>query len=370
MERLKSISSLKAQAERDDTPGVDGYHERRHMLNIQMSGSVKSMLLLTTFAAWQEDRTLVLESLNSQSILANIVRDNGLSETSPSDSEDWVEWARVESDRRAQFSAFCVLNMQSLAYDLPFPLMASEINLRLPTSSKKWVANTPATWRSVETDDASLRPMSSAMQLLYHPADTQHATVSPYGNYLLMHAIHQHIYLAQQLSEQSRSPELPETVVKRLETVIHEWKQQWQRALGSVMDLENPVSFAATSLLGLAYVRLHFNMGCGEALRSCNPARVALRARQVLVPRRGSHLTEALLHAVYPLDLTVQMGIDYLRKQQLHSWSVVHAFCGFYFAIFLSKWLQVLAADGPSKPLSSESFSVPVRFTWKLTSYA
>jgi hypothetical protein len=353
MERLKSISGLKAQSERDNTPGVDGYSER-HILNSQMSGSVKSMLLLTTFAAWQEDRTLVLESLNNQSILANMVRDKGLSETSPSDSEDWVEWARVESDRRAQFSAFCVLNMQSLAYDLPFPLMASEMNLRLPASSKKWVANTPLAWRSVETGDANPRTMCRAVELLYHPADTPHATVSPYGNYLLMHAVHQHIYLARQLSEQSQSLEPPETVVKRLEAVLHEWKQQWQKALGSVMDLENPVSFAATSLLGLAYIRLHFNMSCGEALRSCNPARVAFRARQVQVPRRGPHLTEALLHAVYPLDLTVQMGVDYLRKQQLHSWSVVHAFCGFHFAIFLSKWLQVLAADEPSKPLSSE----------------
>jgi hypothetical protein len=353
MVRLQSISSLKAQAELDNTHGVARDRERQ-MLNSQMSGSVKSMLLLTTFAAWQEDRTLVLESLSSQSILANIVRDKGLLETSPSDSEDWVEWARVESDRRAQFSAFCVLNMQSLAYDVPFPLMASEINLRLPTCSKKWVATTPSAWHSVEADDGSLRPMCSAMELLYHPADASHATVSPYGNYLLMHAIHQHIYLARQLSEHSRPLELPETVVKRLETVIHEWKQQWQKALGSVMDLENPVSFAATSLVGLAYIRLHFNMGCGEALRSCNPARVALRARQAQVPRRGPHLTEALLHAVYPLDLTVQLGVDYLRKQQLHSWSVVHAFCGFHFAIFLSKWLQVLAADGDSKPLSSE----------------
>jgi hypothetical protein len=196
--------------------------------------------------------------------------------------------------------------------------------------------------------------MSSAMELLYHPADTSHAMVSPYGNYLLMHAIHQHVYLARQLSEQSRPLELPETVVKRLETVIHEWKQQWQKALGSGMDLENPVSFAATSLLGLAYIRLRFSMGCGEALRSCNPARVALRAREVQVPRRGPHLTEALLHAIYPLDLTVQLGVDYPMKQQLQSWSVVHAFCGFHFAIFLSKWLQVLAADGDSKPPSSE----------------
>ena len=89
MVRLQSNSSLKAQAELDSTHSVSG-RRGRHMLNSQMSGSVKSMLLLTTFASWQEDRTLVLESLSSQSILANIVRDKGLSETSPSDSEDWA----------------------------------------------------------------------------------------------------------------------------------------------------------------------------------------------------------------------------------------------------------------------------------------
>ena len=358
VERLESINSLKAQAERDYTPGTLADNDQ-HMLSSQMSGCVKSMLLLTSFAAWQDDRILVLESLSSQSVLANIVRDKGLSETLPRDSEDWVEWARVESDRRAQFSAFCVLNMQSLAYDLPFALMASEINLRLPTSSEKWSANTLSTWRSAEKDDISLRPMRSAMELLYNPTDTPHAIVSPYGNYLLMHAIHQHIYLARQLSEQSRPLDLPETVVKRLETVIHGWKQQWQKAPETVLDLENPrgsLSFASTSLLGLAYIRLHFNMNCGEALRSCNPARVASQARQVQLPRRGPHLTEALLHAVHALDLTVQLGINYLEKQQLHSWSVVQAFCGFHFAIFLSKWLQSLATDGSSKPPSGEYF--------------
>jgi hypothetical protein len=207
---------------------------------------------------------------------------------------------------------------------------------------------------------------------LYHPADTPNTIVSPYGSYLLMHAIHQHIYLTQQLSEQSRPLELPETAVKRLETVIHEWKQQWQRAPETVRELESPkgsLSFASISLLGLAYIRLHFNMNCGEALRSCNPARVALRARQVQVPRRGPHLTEALLHAVHSLDLTVQLGVNYLGKQQLHSLSVIHALCGFHFAIFLSKWLQVLAVDGPSKPPSSKYFPCLSRAPGKLISH-
>lgn len=358
MDRLKDISSLKAQADRVDTNSVDAHHER-NKLDSQMAGSVKSMLLLTSFAAWQGDRMLVLESLTSQSLLANLVRDKGLSETSSSDSEDWLEWARVESNRRAQFSAFCVLNMQSLAYDVPFPLMAAEINLRLPTSSMKWEATTLPAWRSAENSDVSLRPISmrSAVEALHNSADTPHAIMSPYGNYLLMHAIHQEIYLAQQLSKQSTPTTLPDPAVKQLKTAINQWKQQWQKAPETVLDLENPkgsLSFASTSLLGLAYVRLHFDIKCGEALRSCNPARVALQARQSQVPRRGPHLAEALLHTVHALDLTVQLGINYLGRQQLYSWSVVHAFCGFHFAIFLSKWLQALAADGLSKRPSGE----------------
>lgn len=44
---------------------------------------------------------------------------SGLEDVSPDVNLDWETWAQEESERRTKLFAFCFLNIQNLAYDLP-----------------------------------------------------------------------------------------------------------------------------------------------------------------------------------------------------------------------------------------------------------
>ncbi|KAK7565132.1 hypothetical protein IWX49DRAFT_555515 [Phyllosticta citricarpa] len=99
------------------------------------------MLLLTKLSAWRNDPGLVLKSLAYRPLLAHCVRRAGLSESPCDDGEDWVTAIKVEIDRHTKLCVFCLLNLQELAFVGVEPvLLASEIQLRLPSSCREWLA--------------------------------------------------------------------------------------------------------------------------------------------------------------------------------------------------------------------------------------
>ncbi|KAF4828343.1 hypothetical protein CGCTS75_v007481 [Colletotrichum tropicale] len=90
--------------------------------------SIKGILLLATFATWQQDRTLVRESFEYQGLLARCIRESGLTETLANDGDDWHIWAKTESDRRVKLASFCFLNLQSLVFNVP-PVLLGGVKL-------------------------------------------------------------------------------------------------------------------------------------------------------------------------------------------------------------------------------------------------
>jgi hypothetical protein len=86
-------------------------------------------------------RVLVQEAFSLQSVLVPRLREFGLTENTTSSSSrshlEWHEWAEDESVRRTKLIAFCFVHIHSVSYNVYPVLRSSEINLRLPCSTKK-----------------------------------------------------------------------------------------------------------------------------------------------------------------------------------------------------------------------------------------
>ncbi|KAF4965623.1 hypothetical protein FSARC_6610 [Fusarium sarcochroum] len=321
-----------------------------------------ALLLLAKFASWQRDERLVEEAIEYQYLLAKHARESGLCELEADDGDDWWIWARTETCRRIKLSVFCFLNLQSLTFQTPPVLMSNELHLRLPSSCKEWTAEDPQAWASEKSKALPLVDFQGAlMELLQTSRDPSVKVTSPFGNYILIHAILQRLIITRQLSFNSTESVCPPLEdATRFQTTLDRWKDAWHRAPESVLDLRNPkdsLSWSAMSLLGLAHIRTFFDMGKCRQLRPGEPSEVAIEAHRCCSPGRGPHLTQALLHSAHVLNIPVQLGVSFLSKCQAYMWSIQHCICYFECTVFLSKWLWTLSncqssdLDGESKSL-------------------
>ncbi|KAK1672095.1 regulatory protein [Colletotrichum godetiae] len=318
--------------------------------------TMKAILLLATYSTWQEDLCLVRESLEYQGLLARCLRENGLvNDISHNDEDlDWQSWARAESDRRAKLAVFCFLNLQTLVFNVPPVILANEIDLWLPVTCDEWQAPSFALWLEARRKSPALVRFQEAFVNLVQPRTEERLVLSPFGNFVLIHAILQRFIVAKQLSLDPASPGYAPEDIAKFELSLHRWRDQWCKAPESVLDVRHTkgsLSWTATSLLGLAHVRLHFASRRPQEVCSGDPKTIAGNAWDARPPERGPQLVYALLHAVHALNIPVQLGIDYLASCQAFFWSLQHCFCSFEAAVFLSKWLYMLAGTQDSKEL-------------------
>lgn len=380
------------------------HHERLPRTPPNLLATTRAILLLAKFAAWQASPALIRESLSYRALLAHSVRRAGLSESDDDDDNEgqmqddnaWLHWARAETDRRTKLCVFCFLNLQELAFGLEQPvLLANEIgDIRLPSSCREWLAEGQADWLQARMAGPAPVGFRHALAcVLVGPRrdsreegaaaaapgglDDDVPVTSPFGNFILVHALLQRITLARQLAlpstTTSPSPLLRPADVDELDAAFNRWRQEWQRAPESVLDVrrsKDSLAFASTALFGLAHVRLVFSLQASPTAASvyarfqaCDAQGAAEAALAAAPPPRrgGPHVLKALLHAVHALNIPVQVGVDYLARCQAFFWSVQHVFCSFECAVFLSRWLFVLAAEEEerdARPLSGEWFPV------------
>ena len=108
---------------------------------------IQAILAIMVLGSWSS-KELVREAMSLQSMCAFLVREDNLMDDDdcPSDyvvdgplsEAQWRRWARFESRRRTKLMAFCFLNLQSLAYNIPPMILASEIYGQLPASATEW----------------------------------------------------------------------------------------------------------------------------------------------------------------------------------------------------------------------------------------
>ena len=327
--------------------------------------SIQALLLLTAFATWERHQELLREALAFQSILARLVRESGLTSVEvPSDEElSWHEWIRLEGDKRTKLIVYCFFNLHSITWNVPPLILNTELKLDLPDPGNEWKATDAEMWRRMRSQNiSSAVPFQSAFSRLFNKTSQgPPPPVSPLGNYVLIHALIQQIFFARQLSlvwPAADATSLRHEDITILDRGLSSWKSGWRRDPQSSLDPQNPngpVAFTSTALLGLAYIRLHIDMGPLRHLESRDSNQIAHALHNTPPIRRDPRLTPALLHCAHALSIPVRLGIDFVAKTQTFFWSIQHSLCSLECAFLLSKWLHSLSRIVPDQlPTLSE----------------
>lgn len=239
-------------------PHAAAFHERLPRMPPNLLATTRAILLLAKFAAWQASPALIRESLSYRALLAHSVRRAGLSKSDDDDDDDnegqvqdgnaWLRWARAETDRRTKLCVFCFLNLQELAFGLEQQpvLLANEIgDIRLPSSCREWLAEGQADWLQARMAGPAPVGFRHALACVLvgvprRDSDEEGAAAvggldedvpvtSPFGNFILVHALLQRISLARQLALPSTttttpSPLLRPADVDELDAAFDRWR--------------------------------------------------------------------------------------------------------------------------------------------------
>ncbi|KAH8881021.1 hypothetical protein GQ53DRAFT_702924 [Thozetella sp. PMI_491] len=333
--------------------------------------TVRALVALMAYATWEVKVVLLQEAFALQGLLAQVLRDVGLSEEQDADCESladqsgcqtaWLAWVRQESIRRAKLVAFSFIHTHSIAYNVYPVLRSNEINLRLPCSTKEWKAPTALQWQLVRRETRKEQlffqdALSLLLRNLDHTAPLN-PIPTPLGNYVLLHGLLQRIYIVRDLSLpiMDHSASLPAEEVEKLERGLRSWTSGWQQAAESSLDPNNengPIPFTSSSLLGLAYVRIYLHLGPYRQLDSRDPARIAQSIKRAPAVERSNGVISALLYSVHMLSIPVRLGVDRVARSQAFFWSVRHSLSGLDCGILLSKWLTSVATSAATTPLT------------------
>ncbi|KAM5444652.1 hypothetical protein MferCBS31731_000106 [Microsporum ferrugineum] len=334
---------------------------------------IRTFLLLTIFASWESHPDILRDMLALQSTLARLVRDHGLVEqpaSTPPDSLSWTDWSRQEADRRTKLVVYCFFNLHSIMYNIPPLILNSELNLNMPCSADEWKASTASQWRRVRRpaseNNLTTTPPSSFQDVLAKLFTKTTATaatppsnhVSPLGNYVLIHAIIQQIFFARQLC--LSAPSMAGTSLRPDDLAVmgnslSAWKRGWRQTPESSIDPQNPagpIAFTSTALLGLAYIRLHLDLGPCRRLVSQDPVQIAQALNDSPPLIRSSRLIMALLHSAHALSIPVRLGIDFVARTHSFFWSIQHSICSLECAFLLSRWLLSIPGTQHDQRLS------------------
>ncbi|GAB1212103.1 hypothetical protein ATERTT37_001230 [Aspergillus terreus] len=201
-------------------------------------------------------------------------------------------------------------------YNIPPLILNAELKLNMPCSHDVWKANNAAQWRRViRSRNASEVPFQEAFAKLFQKSavTSSSAPISPLGNYILIHALIQQIFFARQLC--LSAPYLQSTSLRQedltvLDSSLSAWKALWKRTPESSIDPQNPagpIAFTSTALLGLAYIRLHVDLGPYRRLITQDPVQIARALTESPPIARSPRLIMALLHSAHALSIPVRL---------------------------------------------------------------
>ncbi|KKY20321.1 putative c2h2 transcription factor [Diplodia seriata] len=264
--------------------------------------TAQALLMLMAMATWAKHKEILREAFAIQSILATLVRDDGLHSSPYPADISWEAWTQQESRTRTKFIVFCFFNLHCIVYNIPPLILNSELKMRLPSSAAEFKASSAAEWhearkRTSSSSSSSPSPTTTpdfqaALRRLFSRGGDGRAITecnSSLGNYILIHALIQHIFFARQTARchfptttAAPTGDLSPDDINSLEHALRAWQHGWRRAPESSLDPlspTGPVAFNSTALLRLAYIRLNIDTGPGRALDTRDPYAVARALR-------------------------------------------------------------------------------------------
>ena len=287
------------------------------------------------------------EALAIRSQLALLLRDEGLMGGPTSQDASWDVWVQIEGAKRTKFIVYAFFNLQCVAYDIPPPILSSDINLSLPCSAREWKAENSAKWRELRQ---AIPPIDiyfhdALARIFTRPAEIKTAPpTSSLGNYILIGAIIQQIYFVRKTSVWSapstKNDSLKAEDIDRLSLALRAWQMSWERTPESSLEPNNPdgpVAFNSTALLRLAHIRLHVDMGPCRHLETRDARRKATAFRDFPALKRSTHIIRAVLQSAHALSIPIKIGIAFVARTQTFSWSIQHSLCNLECAFLLSE---------------------------------
>lgn len=324
--------------------------------------TAQALLLLMAMATWAKHREILREALSIQSVLATLVRDDGLKVGEPPPDAEWYTWAQHESCKRTKFIVYCFFNLHCIVYNIPALILNSEVNMTLPCNATEFKAPSDAKWK--EARARSTVPeikFQDALNRLFSRGNGHDVSAynSSLGNYILVHALIQHIFFIRQVSRYRlhSSGELPIEDVTAIEHALRNWQLAWKRNPESSLDPMNPngpVTFNSTALLRLAYIRLNVDLGPGRALDTRDPVQIARAFHDSPKLNKTPKLLRAVLHSAHALSIPIKIGIHLVAQTQTFNWSIQHSLCTLECAYLLSKWLEALSTADAAANLSPD----------------
>lgn len=281
-----------------------------------------------------------------------LVREEGLVGESNQQTVDHETWVRHESATRTKLVAFCFFNLCSIAYNTPPMLLTSDVHLFLPSPSRLWRAETSWQWQEARQTcqfvDITLQ--DAFMRLLNRSSQVPPPPLTSLGNYVLIHALIQHIFLLKQTSFTSLSPydfrrgmkpEDVEDVTHALrvwQTGVEQHRQIRANESGGPASADNfsggPVAFNSAALLRLAYIRLYTDLSPSRSLETRDHVLIASAFSDAPLLVRNKRLNGAVVPAVHALAHLVKVGVNYVARTKSLEWSMQHS-CRCFFGLTL-----------------------------------
>ncbi|KAH7412238.1 hypothetical protein DE146DRAFT_274033 [Phaeosphaeria sp. MPI-PUGE-AT-0046c] len=321
--------------------------------------TAQALLLLMALCTWAKHKEILREALAIQSVLATLIRDDGLQSEPLSKDISWLDWVRRESTKRTKFIVYGFSNLHCIVYNIPPFMLTSEVRLTLPCSAAEFKAPTAALWKEARKNGTPEVHFQDALKRLFSK-DGRDVTLSnsSSGNYALIHALIQHVFFLRQVARCrfDGSGDLTSEDVTSLETALRNWQVGWRQNPESSLDPMNPdgpVAFNSTALLRLAYIRLYVDTA-GRALETRDPQLIANAFRAGPTIKRSPKITRAVLHSAHALSIPIKMGYRLVAKTQSFIWSIQHSLCTLECAYLMSKWLEALSVDHPDPPATED----------------
>ncbi|EGO54164.1 hypothetical protein NEUTE1DRAFT_87299 [Neurospora tetrasperma FGSC 2508] len=261
-------------------------------------------------------KAILHEALSLQSQLALLVREEGL-HGEPNQAPDWESWVRTESATRTKLIAYCFFNLCSVAYNTVPLLLTSEVQLYLPNATRLWRAGDANQWQEVrQTSPSTEVPLPIAFSRLFNRGiQGPPPQLTSLGNYVLIHAILQHIFVLKQATfatslgmQRALRGQENEDICQAIRVWFHSVEQQ-RHVEG--FDTWDPVDSNSVALHRVAFIRLNTDLNSSRHLES------------------RAYNAAGRAYAEAPLLLRVSNNE-----------------C----AVLVSKWLLTLASIGPTDP--------------------
>ncbi|GCB25976.1 zinc finger protein zas1 [Aspergillus awamori] len=323
--------------------------------------TVQALLMLISVSCWFERDPPHHEALYIRSSMETLLRQGGLNDL-PAQDGSWESWIRYEMVKRTKLIVFCFFSVHTIVFDIPPLILTEELTLDLPCTEREWTATSASQWLEERSQSRGEPKLQDAMNSLFThtgAAKTSLESFSSLGGYVLIHAMIQNIWLIQKASRLpvSNGSFLSPSVITSLEQALELWCQCWEHNQESSIDPFNPhgpVSFTSTALLRLAYIRLNADFSSARRLETWNPDEVARSLKNNLSVQRSDRLTRAALHCAHALSTPIKLGINYVARTLVVSWSNQYALCSLECAVLLAKWLEVATIPNPEPSLTEQ----------------